>query len=145
MADEGGGKDKGAALARQYGGDLVLGPHKGAGEVGIQGFMPLGQCHLLHAARRARGAGVVEGNIEPPETPHGQLHQGAGVRFAFHIPRETHRLAPEFPDLFHQGIQLGLAAGPQHDAGPLPCKQNGAGAADAGAGSRDDGDLVGQL
>ncbi len=46
-------------------------------------------------------------------------------------------------DLLHQQIQLWLAAGTNDDAGPFAGKQDGAGAADAGAGSRDDGDLVG--
>ena len=59
---------KGAAAARQHGGDLVFGPHKGAGEVGIQGLLPLCQLKLLYAARCPRGAGVVEGDIEPAET-----------------------------------------------------------------------------
>ncbi len=68
MADKGRGKNKRAAATRQHGGDLVLGSHKGAGEVGIQRFLPLRQLKLLYAARRACGTGVVEGDIEPPET-----------------------------------------------------------------------------
>lgn len=144
MADEGGGKDKRAAPARLHGGDLVLGPHKGAGEVGILGRMPLRQFKPRHAAWCPRGAGVVEGDIESAETGQREIHQGAGIGFAFHISRQAHRLAPLMADLLHQRIQLGLAAGTQDDAGPLSCKQDGAGATDTGAGARDDGDLVGQ-
>ncbi len=144
MANEGGGKDKRATPARLHGGDLVLGPHKGAGEVGIQGRMPLREFKPRHAARCSRGAGVVEGDIESAETGQREIHQGAGIGFAFHIPRQAHCLAPQLPDLLHQQIQLRLAAGADDDAGSLPGKQDGAGATDTGAGSRDDGDLVGQ-
>jgi len=68
MADKGRGKNKRATAASLHGGDLVLGPHKGAGEIGIQRFLPLRQFKLLYAARRACGTGVVEGDIEPAET-----------------------------------------------------------------------------
>jgi hypothetical protein len=85
------------------------------GEVGV----PVGRVEVLHAGRRARAAGIVEGAVEAAEALERGIDERVGLRLHRHVRRDEGGLAAGVGDLARERLARVGAAAAEHDPGTL--------------------------
>ncbi|KIU01461.1 hypothetical protein QU38_01510, partial [Staphylococcus aureus] len=123
-------------------GDLMLGAEERAGEIDGDGVVPAGLGDGGGGTGVADDAGIVVGDVEPAVSLDRERDQRPRIVLGAHVAGERHGLAAGGLDLGDEARKLGLAPGADHHLGALRREQFGGGAADAGAGTGDDGDLA---
>ncbi|MND96745.1 hypothetical protein D3C80_890470 [compost metagenome] len=122
----------------------MLGAQKGGGQIDVQRVPPAIQRDLRRRLIGADGPGVVQGDVQPAETLDRRGYQPLGESLVADVARHGDGATALGFNGGDQGQKLSLAPGGDHHSRAFSREQTGCGGADAGTGSGDDGDLVGE-
>ena len=126
----------------QHGGDLVAHAVQDAVEVDADDLVPGVQLGLSHRCRRAADARVVHGVVQLAVGVHGEPDEVLIVLTAGHVRHESDRGAAGVRDLLDDLLRVLLVDVRHHDLRALDGQLVGDRGADAGTGSRHEGDAV---
>src|SRR5699024_8172058 len=137
--------DDGPAAAFAHGGDLVLHREEDTGEVDREETVPVVLVGLIERCRRLFDSGIVDREVDPAEFVDGRGDGRLDGACVGDVGDDGAGAPTGVPDQSGGLVQVVLADRDQGDVGAGLGAGESGGAADADAGSRDEGDLVGEV